>query len=97
MSNICDEGWLGTDRTVSLLGPLLQKPSEKPHATLLLLYMNAVMEAHTQNHTSMEKSTEKLMQYKTIRNRCTADPANAITIIMSVASLAKDVESDFAV
>lgn len=41
-SNICDLGYVGPAQTVQLLGPLLQKPSENPHATLVTSFMNAI-------------------------------------------------------
>lgn len=34
------------DKTVSCLGPLLQKPSVNPHATLLTSFMSATLETY---------------------------------------------------
>ncbi|KAK5133101.1 hypothetical protein LTR08_008211 [Meristemomyces frigidus] len=44
VSNICDRNYLGCAKTVASLGPLLQRPHTNTHATLLMLFMNAVPE-----------------------------------------------------
>ncbi|KAK5701102.1 hypothetical protein LTR17_022899 [Elasticomyces elasticus] len=44
VSNIADVGYLGLGRTVGYLGPLLQRPQENPHVTLITLFMNAMGE-----------------------------------------------------
>lgn len=44
VSNICDAGYLGYAKTLYSLGPLLQKKSTNPHATLIMLFMNAIEE-----------------------------------------------------
>lgn len=44
VSNICDAGYLGCAKTLFSLGPLLQKQSTNPHATLIMLFMNAIEE-----------------------------------------------------
>jgi hypothetical protein len=44
MSNIADAGYLGTCKAVGLLAPFLQTIRQNPHATLITLYLNAVME-----------------------------------------------------
>ncbi|KAF3070952.1 hypothetical protein GL218_00779 [Daldinia childiae] len=43
-SNISDKCWLGTRETLRHLSPLLKTPAENPHATLITVYLNAVME-----------------------------------------------------
>ncbi|KAI0131304.1 hypothetical protein F4814DRAFT_164862 [Daldinia grandis] len=43
-SNISDVCWLGTRDTLRCLSPLLRPPAENPHATLITVYLNAVME-----------------------------------------------------
>lgn len=47
MANICDAGYLGYARTLFFLGPLLQKQSTNSHATLIMLFMNALKENRT--------------------------------------------------
>ncbi|KAK1240145.1 LOW QUALITY PROTEIN: hypothetical protein MKX08_007587 [Trichoderma sp. CBMAI-0020] len=47
VSNICDAGYLGYAKTLLFLGPLLQKQSTNPHATFIMLFMNAVGESLT--------------------------------------------------
>lgn len=45
MSNISDDCYLGIARTLDLCRPLLQKHSDNSHATIITLFMNAVVEA----------------------------------------------------
>lgn len=48
VSNISVGGYLGVQRTLAILSPLLQERTENPHATLITLFMNAVGEvAHS--------------------------------------------------
>ncbi|KAK1048026.1 hypothetical protein LTR33_014919 [Friedmanniomyces endolithicus] len=44
VSNIVDRAYLGIEKTLGLLGPLLQPPSVNPHAAMLTLFMNAIPE-----------------------------------------------------
>ncbi|KAJ5150509.1 uncharacterized protein N7500_010698 [Penicillium coprophilum] len=44
VSNICDAGYLGIRATLTALAPLLQPPERNPNATLITLFLNAVME-----------------------------------------------------
>ncbi|CAJ2509989.1 Uu.00g058890.m01.CDS01 [Anthostomella pinea] len=44
VSNITDQAYVGTREALSLLSPLLQTPEENSHATILTLYLNAMME-----------------------------------------------------
>lgn len=44
VANVCDSGYLGIYKTLNGLGPLLQHPHDNPFATLLGVFMNAVME-----------------------------------------------------
>jgi hypothetical protein len=44
VSNICDVGYLGCAKTLFSLGSLLQKQSTNSHATLIMLFMNAIEE-----------------------------------------------------
>ncbi|KAK5687370.1 hypothetical protein LTS10_001508 [Elasticomyces elasticus] len=41
-SNIADDGYLGATQTLLYVTSLLKSPAENPHATVLLLFMNAV-------------------------------------------------------
>ncbi|CAH0056152.1 unnamed protein product [Clonostachys solani] len=47
MANISDVGYLGCAMSLFTLSPLLQRPSDNPHATLLMLFMNAAREKLT--------------------------------------------------
>lgn len=71
VSNICDLYYLGTEKTVSSLSPLLQKPSVNPHATLLTLFMCAAGEVQRMRNASAAAQREyerigaaKLSQYQ---------------------------------
>jgi len=44
VSNICDNGYVGIRKTLSLLSPFLQTPEQNPHATFITLFINAVKE-----------------------------------------------------
>ncbi|ERF68455.1 hypothetical protein EPUS_03773 [Endocarpon pusillum Z07020] len=44
LSNICDEVYIGPVRCLFVLGPLLRTPASNPHATLLMLFLNAIEE-----------------------------------------------------
>ncbi|KAL4749304.1 hypothetical protein BDW72DRAFT_214109 [Aspergillus terricola var. indicus] len=64
VSNISDSGWLGIDRTLAYMIPLLQPPRENPCATLITLFMNAVEEAMTdEDRKEMTSRSESLLQY----------------------------------
>ncbi|CAK4027567.1 Hypothetical predicted protein [Lecanosticta acicola] len=62
-SNIADRAYLGTARTVGLLGPLLQKPADNPYATLITSYMNAVEEVCLQDGKTSQTDIAKVFQY----------------------------------
>lgn len=47
MANVCDVSYLGCARSLVDLSPLLQRPSENPHATILMLFMNAARKKFT--------------------------------------------------
>ncbi|KAF2026004.1 hypothetical protein EK21DRAFT_75066 [Setomelanomma holmii] len=44
MANICDRGYLGPHKCLQLFSQLLKPNSENPHATLLMLFLNAAKE-----------------------------------------------------
>jgi hypothetical protein len=75
VSNLSDLYYLGVDKTVSCLGPLLQRPSDNPHATLLTLFMGAVGEAErlrapsstdTTKKDELRRGLESLVQYQSM-------------------------------
>ncbi|KAK4963528.1 hypothetical protein LTR10_001157 [Elasticomyces elasticus] len=47
-SNIADDGYLGATQTLLHVTSLLKSPAENPHATVLLLFMNAVEDTISQ-------------------------------------------------
>lgn len=44
MANICDAGYIGIRKTISNLAMLLRPLEINPHATLLTLFLNAIVE-----------------------------------------------------
>lgn len=72
MSNISDAGYLGVHKTIFHMVPLLQPPSQNPHATLITLFMNAVPEAETKQdelQSMTEASTRRLYQFLAPKKR----------------------------
>ncbi|KAK5993033.1 hypothetical protein PT974_06460 [Cladobotryum mycophilum] len=51
VANMSDMGYLGYAKTLAYLGPLLQPKISNPHATLIMLFMNAVRETMTEEDT----------------------------------------------
>jgi hypothetical protein len=72
-SDLADVYYLGVGKTVACLGPLLQRPSENPRATLLTMFMGAVGEAErlrvNDNPTKRDhihRAYAKLVQYESM-------------------------------
>ncbi|MCJ1307220.1 hypothetical protein MMC25_000866 [Agyrium rufum] len=65
VSNIGDRGYLGPQMTLATFGPLLKIKAENPHATLLLLFLNAIHEVSTaEDHLgSMKPEIERIRKY----------------------------------
>ncbi|KAL7918083.1 hypothetical protein ACQKWADRAFT_324100 [Trichoderma austrokoningii] len=65
VSNICDAGYLGYEKTLFFLGPLLQKQSTNSHATLIMLFMNAIKEnlTHADELEAFRSSTPQLAKF----------------------------------
>lgn len=81
MSNIADGGYLGIQRTIGLMVPLLQGPLINPHATLITLFMNAVDENTTDRErladmTPHSPAMKTLLKYLPFKGRPTnpSDP-----------------------
>ncbi|KAK1055362.1 hypothetical protein LTR12_013176 [Friedmanniomyces endolithicus] len=67
VSNIVDGAYLGIEKTLGLLGPLLQPPSVNPHAAMLTLFMNAVPEMLEEDHGDIAEDELKFaIQYMDI-------------------------------
>lgn len=74
VSNICDVAYLGTPRTICSLSPLLEKRSINPHATIITLFMSAVLEVKkmleatdpTFRSTYEREGTLRLFQHPTM-------------------------------
>ncbi|KAK0308345.1 hypothetical protein LTR01_004972 [Friedmanniomyces endolithicus] len=67
VSNIVDRAYLGIEKTLGLLGPLLQPPSVNPHAAMLTLFMNAIPEilSEKEQKNIAKPEMELAMQYMT--------------------------------
>lgn len=79
-----------------MLGPLLQKPTENPHATLVMVFMNAISEMTENDAPVKPKQAEILGRYQNIRNIFSIHPAIAIFLYALLSPLGSDVEKDFA-
>lgn len=55
VSNICDRGYVGPEKMLSTLSPLLKSKTINPKATLLMLFINAVEEVYHNNRTNGEQ------------------------------------------
>ncbi|KAI0850207.1 hypothetical protein F5Y00DRAFT_43671 [Daldinia vernicosa] len=65
-SNISDTCWLGTRETLRCLSPLLKTPADNPHATLITVYLNAVMEtAKSSDAEGEELDVARTLEYMT--------------------------------
>jgi hypothetical protein len=64
VSNIADAGYLGIRGTLAALTPLLEPPERNPKATLITLFLNAVMEiAKAGDEKDSIKNMKLLMDY----------------------------------
>jgi hypothetical protein len=69
VANISDRGYLGITQTATCMSHLLQSPTENNHATLLMLFMNAVEEEVSKETSregikNRESEIECVIQYK---------------------------------
>lgn len=85
---------------MGLLGPLLQKPSENPHATLVTLFMNAIAEAEhsgrTPGRNSVREEMDVMSRYPIVRNTCKNDMAGiGLLVMMAAMPLGKNVDKLF--
>lgn len=64
VSNIADEGYLGIRGTLAALTPLLEPSERNPNATLITLFLNAVMEiAKAGDEKDSISNMKLLMEY----------------------------------
>ncbi|KAH6605282.1 hypothetical protein Trco_006989, partial [Trichoderma cornu-damae] len=64
VSNIADAGYLGIHRTLAPMVPLLQTPLVNKHATLITLFMNAIIETMTEKDKKPNgQAVRRLLQY----------------------------------
>lgn len=70
MANICDAGYVGTPKTLAILSPLLRSPLQNQHATVITLYLNAVMEmVKMGGKENAPPNIEMLMRYLSFPRR----------------------------
>ncbi|KAK4148361.1 hypothetical protein C8A00DRAFT_39095, partial [Chaetomidium leptoderma] len=62
-SNISDLCHLGIQETLTSRLPLLQRPQRNPHATIITLFINGVMEAANMSGADMKSYATKAMRY----------------------------------
>lgn len=82
-SNISKNSYLGVERVVTRLIPLLQSSAIKPCATLITSFMNAVKEVQgPESVLSLQREAPLVARYLPLRSRVTGDPPNAVAISM---------------
>jgi len=94
-SNISDEGFLGMRCTVSVLSPLLQRPSENPHATLITSLVNAVKDYTSKNPASMEADYKAVSHYRRVKELQTGNQFTDRRVKGIASDLSQDVEKPF--
>ena len=95
VANIVDMPYLGLDKTLQILGPLLRTAAENPHATLIALFMNATHQAEkdlgdSYITDSMRLAMKKVVQYLPVKET----PINRTSAAMVRMMLAKDIFRD---
>ena len=64
VSNISDSGYVGIQNSLAALMPLLQSPRINQHATLISLFLNAVVEmVHNRKEGNSLPNMDRLLQY----------------------------------
>jgi len=63
VSNIVDGFYLGAEETLRSLAPLLQLPQRNPHATLVAVFLNAVMEMVKRTGADGRPDLGRVMRY----------------------------------
>ncbi|KEZ44969.1 hypothetical protein SAPIO_CDS2349 [Scedosporium apiospermum] len=97
VSNIVDGAYLGIEKTLSHLCPLLQAPGSNPHATLICVFLNAVMEAAKGTGQDDIENFELLFQYLPITDPLSlvAPHSPDMLRICDARPLVRDVEKYF--
>ncbi|KJX98201.1 hypothetical protein TI39_contig428g00014 [Zymoseptoria brevis] len=82
-SNISDRGYLGCPMTLVYMIPLLEAHVINPHATLIMLFMNAVEEMVAQAPSSADRTAEILQCTKYVPMKdCRVSPLDPYFIIL---------------
>ncbi|KAM0802877.1 hypothetical protein BDR22DRAFT_903758 [Usnea florida] len=87
--------YLGLDKTLQTLGPLLKRAAENPHATLIALFMNATHQAEkdlgdSYVTDSMRLAMKKVVQFLPVKET----PINGTSAALVRVMLAKDIFRD---
>ena len=95
VANIVDIPYLGLDKTLQILGPLLRTEAENPHATLIALFMNAVHLAEKDLGDSYIQDSVRLAMTKVVRFLPVKEtPIKRASSAMVRMMLAKDIFRD---
>ena len=89
---------MGTGKTVAYFAPLLQHPSSNPHATSLMLFMNAVpeMSHEVPDATAHSSEMRRVMEYMPLERMPSKSASDPQTILMmSAMPLVRDVDKYF--
>jgi hypothetical protein len=71
VSDICDAGYIGTHEALRLLSPFLQSPQANIYATLICLFLSAVMEiVNTGSEKEKTPDIDLLLKYIPITDPC---------------------------
>ena len=97
MSNLCDWRGLGPLRPLMLFGPLLQNPYDNPHASIIALFMDALMETEDCHNVTPDRANLNTTdRYLILRKRIATDPFGVgMLIAMAAVPFGADVEKIF--
>ncbi|CAA9965929.1 DUF4470 multi-domain protein [Pyrenophora teres f. maculata] len=83
VSNVCDRGYIGASQTLEAFSPMLKAKTENPHATLIMLFLNAVDEAEI-GMNPQTKVNSILLGMSRVRRFMPEASVNIINMILGV-------------
>lgn len=97
VSNVCDRGYIGIRKTISLLSPYLERVEKNPCATLITLFINAAKEVmKASDATGGTMNTDVLFRYISPHSLFPPSPNGAgLTRLWDARDLAADAEMFF--
>ncbi|KAF4626516.1 hypothetical protein G7Y89_g11646 [Cudoniella acicularis] len=86
VSNITDGGFLGTYQTLKTFAPLLKRPTENRHATIIGLFLNAVHEVATpvDEFVNFGSETDRLSRYITVNSSLLSSNTNSAAVLQMI-------------